>query len=98
MALRKQIIAYNGNNWEIAKFKKFFRNRQYATMRWLTIDRKNNAKGYNTRNMAKACWICNSLKHDFFSPRDMKRIAPKLIAQLHTELASEMTLGKPSVS
>lgn len=88
VALRKTIIAYKGDNWEIAKFKKFFRNRQYVTMRWMTIDRKDNSKGYTVKNMAKACWICNSLKHDFFSPRDMKRISPKLIAQLRQELRS----------
>ena len=58
-------------------------------MRWMTIDRKNNAKGYDVKNMAKACWICNSLKHDFFSPRDMKRIGPRIIAQLQAELEKE---------
>ena len=89
VALRKRIIAYDGNNWEIKKFKRFFRNPQYATMRWLTIDRKDNAKGYSTGNMAKACWICNSLKHDFFSPRDMKKMAPAIVARLHAEFAKD---------
>jgi hypothetical protein len=89
VALRKTIIAYRGDNWGIARFKKFFRNKQYVTMRWLTIDRTNNSKGYTVKNLAKACWICNSLKHDFFSPRDMKRISPGLIKQLRQELAKE---------
>ena len=86
IALRKQIIDYKGSNYAIAKYKRFFRNRQYRIMKWLTIDRRNNARGYTITNLAKACWICNSLKHDFFSATDMKRIAPRLIRQLLREI------------
>ena len=79
-------MEYTGADWEIARYKLFFRNKHYQTMRWLSIDRKNNARGYSVTNIAKACWICNSLKNEFFTPTDMKRISPRLIRELRRAL------------
>jgi len=89
IGLRKQIVDYKGSNWEIAKYQRFFRNPRHRVTPWLTIDRINNARGYTVTNLAKACWICNSLKNDFFSATDMKRIAPTLIRKLGREIEKE---------
>lgn len=94
IALRKQILDYKGSNWEIAKYQRFFRNKRHGVSPWLSIDRVNNARGYTVTNLAKACWICNSLKNDFFSPADMKRIAPRLIRKLRREMEKETKPAK----
>ena len=40
---------------------------QRASKNTLQVDRKDNAIGYITKNMCKACWRCNHLKNDFFT-------------------------------
>jgi hypothetical protein len=40
-------------------------------------------------NIVKACWICNSLKGDFFDGDQMKQIAPQVIMKLKEEINKE---------
>lgn len=40
----------------------------------LTIDRRNNAMGYQKGNLVLACFRCNSTKSDFFSHEEMLKI------------------------
>lgn len=40
----------------------------------LTIDRKDNRRGYEKGNLALACYRCNSLKGDFLSYGDMLKV------------------------
>lgn len=83
------IIEYTGNNFEISKFKRFYRSPKHRQIRWMTIDRVNNSIGYETSNMVKSCWICNSLKSDFFDDMQMKTIAPQIISKLRDEIENE---------
>ncbi len=80
--LRDFIIQYDGNDWEIIKFKRFFKTDKHKTIRWMTIDRVDNTKGYRIDNIVKSCWICNSLKSNFFNSLQMKQIAPEIISKL----------------
>jgi hypothetical protein len=50
----------------------------------LTVDRKDNDKGYAPNNICIACLRCNDLKGDFFSHRDMLKIG-KIIRHRHKE-------------
>lgn len=47
--------------------------------RKLTIDRKDNSRGYDLDNMCLACFRCNSLKGDFFTCEQWKSICQKFI-------------------
>lgn len=87
--IRDFILSYKGNNFEIQKFKRFYRNPKHQGIRWMTIDRIHNDKGYEPENMCKACWICNSLKNDFFDSDQMRLIATKIISKLKSEIDKE---------
>ena len=50
----------------------------------LTIDRKNNNKGYNLNNIVLACGRCNSIKSDFFTEQEMLKIG-KIAKQKRTK-------------
>jgi len=89
LRLRDLIIGYKGNNEEIIKFKRFYRSPKHASIKWMTIDRRNNSKGYEFSNLVKACWICNSLKNDFFTEEEMKFLSPKVIQRLKVSLNSD---------
>lgn len=45
----------------------------------LTIDRKDNSKGYEKNNMALACWTCNRGKGTVFTEEEMKIIGQIII-------------------
>lgn len=47
--------------------------------RLLTIDRKDNAKGYELGNVCLACMKCNALKSNFFSECDWSSICQQFI-------------------
>jgi len=89
LALRDFILSYVGNNNEIKKFKRFYRNPKHQSIRWMTIDRIDNERGYVIENMVKACWICNSLKSDFFDGVQMSQMAPTIIGKLKREIEKE---------
>jgi hypothetical protein len=42
----------------------------------LSIDRKDNNKGYSIDNIAVCCSLCNKIKNDIFTVDDMKTIGP----------------------
>ena len=58
------------------KDDKMLLNRKYKS---LTIDRKDNQKGYKLDNIVLACMRCNSTKSDFFTFEEMKEIGEKYI-------------------
>ncbi|WP_347275571.1 hypothetical protein [Candidatus Kuenenia sp.] len=72
LEIRDFILAYEGNNFELAKFKRFYRSPKHQSIRWMTIDRIHNEQGYKVENIAKVCLICNSLKSDFFDGDQMR--------------------------
>lgn len=41
---------------------------------FMTIDRKNNSKGYTKDNCVTACFLCNKIKGNFFSYKEMVEI------------------------
>ncbi len=87
--IRDFIIVYSGNNFEISKFKRFYRSPKHKGIRWMTIDRVDNSIGYDQSNMVKSCWICNSLKSDFVDGEQMKLLAPQIISKLESEIKNE---------
>ena len=89
LILKNFILSYGGDNNEIAKFKKFFRNRFYKTSKWMAIDRMHNNQGYELKNIVKSCQICNSLKSDFFDIDQMRLIAPTILSRLKSEIENE---------
>jgi ribosomal protein L44E len=89
LEIRDFIIAYDGNNFEISKFKRFYRSPKHQSIRWMTIDRVCNDKGYELKNIVKSCWICNSLKNDFFDAEQIKTITPQIIKKLNSEIEKE---------
>ena len=82
LGLRDFILSYKGGNFEINKFKRFYRSQKHQSIRWLTIDRINNNRGYEIENIAEACWICNSLKSDFFDGEQIRLIGADIIVKL----------------
>jgi hypothetical protein len=46
----------------------------------LQVDRKNNEKGYEIKNLVLACPRCNFTKSDFFSYKDMLKIGERIYA------------------
>lgn len=86
---RDFIVLYKGNNFEIKKFMRFYYNSNWRKINKMTIDRMDNHKGYILNNIVKACWICNSLKSDFFSANEMKVISKSVISKLRDEINKE---------
>ena len=80
--IRDMLLAYPGHNPEILRFGRFFRSPKHQAIQQLTIDRRDNAEGYTLTNIVKACWICNSLKNDFWTEAEMQRLAPPMKARL----------------
>jgi hypothetical protein len=87
--LRDYILEYRGENFEIRKFKRFYRSSKHKRIDWLTLDRMNNELGYTIGNLVKSCWICNSLKSDFFTEKQMRIISPEIIKKLISEIQNE---------
>jgi len=87
--LRDFIVSYSGSNFEINKFKRFYRSPKHQAIRWMTIDRVKNEIGYSVNNIVKSCWICNSIKSDFFDGEQMKLISPQIIQKLIEQIKSE---------
>jgi len=45
----------------------------------MSIDRKDNNKGYTSDNVTSACFLCNKIKGSFFSYEEMKEIGAKYV-------------------
>ena len=82
--LRDAILKYDGDDWEIRKFMRFFRSPKHRAIDWMTIDRADNSLGYEFDNMVKSCWIRNSLKSDFFTAGEMRTVGPSVIKRFET--------------
>lgn len=94
--LRNIVVSYSGTNFEILKFRRFYRNKNHKAIHSMTIDRKDNTKGYEINNIVKACWFCNSLKNDFFTENHFKIIAPEIISKLKDEIKKERITSRLS--
>ena len=53
----------------------------FAKSNRLTVDRKNNIKGYTLNNIVLACMRCNIIKSNFFNEQQMKKLG-KIIRKL----------------
>jgi hypothetical protein len=51
--------------------KQIQQDNHYHRTNKLTIDRKNNDKGYTLDNIVLACWICNNVKSNLFNEIEM---------------------------
>lgn len=80
--LRDYVIAYQGDNWEINRFKRFFALNNHAQINDMTIDRVDNSRGYEISNIVKSCWFCNSLKSDFYTGEEMRVVGKQIIKDL----------------
>ena len=86
LSLRDQLLAYTGFDHEVLKFGRFFRSPKHVAIQHMTIDRRDNSGGYELDNIVKSCWICNSLKNDFWTEAQMQGLAPPMIADLQNRL------------
>jgi hypothetical protein len=66
--LQEQKCYYCGRTLEEINKNKFGRSNQ------LTIDRKDNNKGYELNNIVLACMRCNYIKSDYFTEQEMVQI------------------------
>lgn len=87
--IRDYIREYTGDNWNILRFKKFFQQEVHAKISDMTIDRRDNSLGYDINNIVKSCWICNSLKSDFYTENEMKTIGKIIMQNLQEDILSE---------
>ena len=55
LKIRDYIIAYEGDDWNILRFKRFFIQNIHKKISDMTIDRKNNKLGYERSNIVKYC-------------------------------------------
>ena len=75
--------------FEVLTFRSLFRNTRMQRIERMTVDRIDPTIGYRTGNMIKACWICNSVKGNFFSYSQTKSFMPGIIAELQNEVARQ---------
>ena len=75
---QQKICSYCGFSYQrINEFLK--KNEIKRKSNRLEIDRKDNKKTYEIKNMILACTLCNNHKKDFFSYDQFKKIAKKFI-------------------
>ena len=68
---QKKVCYYCGRSIEeVKKSNDAFNKKTYR----LTIDRKNNDLGYSKENICLCCYRCNSIKSDYFTESEMKKI------------------------
>lgn len=84
--LRDAIIHYDGSDFDIVKYKTFFKSPKHKAIKYMTIDRLQNENGYELNNIVKSCWICNKLKGDFFTAQQIKKMTPEFIRKLIEKL------------
>ena len=87
--VRDFILEYEGDNFKINRFKKFFLNRNHWKLEWLVLDLIDSDKGYEISNLAKVCWFCKRLKGNFFTADEMIEISPRIIEDLVEEINEE---------
>ncbi|QOX64228.1 hypothetical protein FRZ06_13205 [Anoxybacterium hadale] len=84
--IRDFILNYEGNEWDVLRFKRFFERDVHAKINDMTLDRVDNKKGYSIENIVKSCWICNSLKSDFYTADEMRLISPLIIKSISDKM------------
>lgn len=82
ITIKEYIINYGGSDLTINRYKRFFDKDIYKKIKDMTIDRKDNSKGYEIDNIVKSCWICNSLKSDFYTENEMKIVGKLIIKSI----------------
>lgn len=80
--LRDFVINYEGDAWEINRFKRFFKLDNQAKITDMTIDRVKNDGSYEINNIKKACWFCNSIKSDFYDAEEIQIIGKLIVDKL----------------
>jgi hypothetical protein len=80
--VRDFLLGYDGPDWYVKRFRRYFKSPKHKKIRFMTVERKDNQLGYTLDNMAKACWICNSLKGKFYKSEEIERLTPPMIAEL----------------
>ena len=91
--LRDYANAYPGSDYEITKFRRVFRSSKQAAIRWLTLDRVENALGYELDNLVKCCWFCNYIKGTLLTHADMLLVGKSIIERLTTQIAAAEARG-----
>lgn len=61
-------------------FLKFYCEVMGINTPYMTIDRKDNSKGYTRDNIVGACFLCNKIKGSFFTDEEMKKIGKQFVA------------------
>lgn len=92
--LRDGVVSYEGDRWEIRRFKRFYRSSRQENIDCMTIDRVDSSLGYDLGNIVKSCWICNSLKSDFLTEEEMHALAPSLRRSLERALTTFCGTGR----
>jgi len=93
--LRDFIIGYAGTNYEISKYKTFFKAHTHKKIENMTVDRLDNSETYAISNMVKACWFCNCIKGAILSADQYRPMASELMGKLqkHVELCKDEWCG-----
>lgn len=87
LKIRDFILNYRGSNKIILNIRKtVFNTSRTQKISGMTIDRVNSNGAYETTNMVKSCWICNSLKSNKMSFEEAK---VKLL-KIHNLIKEEM--------
>ncbi|MAP23836.1 MAG: hypothetical protein CL582_23140 [Alteromonadaceae bacterium] len=84
--IRDFIVSYDGENYEINKFRRCFISQSHHRINDTTVDRIDSSIGYEIDNIVKACWICNYCKGSLFTYKQWKMVAPSLISDLKKEI------------
>lgn len=90
ISIRNFLLNYNGNNREILIIKNMFFKGNRKNMMWMTIDRKDNARGYEIDNMEKCCLFCNVIKGPFLNSDEMLLVAKGFIGRLRKSIEEEI--------
>ena len=80
--IRDFIQSYEGDDWNINRFKRFFKLENQAKINDMTIDRVDNSRGYEIDNIVKSCWFRNSMKSDFYTREEMLIIGKAILSSL----------------
>ena len=61
-------------------FLKYYCEVMNIGMPYMSIDRKDNTKGYTSDNVVACCFLCNKIKGSFFTEEEMRKIGEQYIA------------------
>ncbi len=92
---RDFVLKYQGNNKTILEIQKnVFNTDRAKNISVMTVDRKDSKKGYETNNIVKSCWICNSIKSNKFSEEDAKILLKKIKDKINKEMRNAQNKDK----